>query len=86
MNKSKLKLHDDDELIDSEEVRALFDNPHRSTIWRWVKAGLLPPPVKVGPNTIRWWRREVLARREALPRQTYRAPEATTEAAALHSP
>lgn len=26
----------------------------RTTIWRWVKLGLLGAPVKLGPNTTRW--------------------------------
>jgi len=27
---------------------------HPVTIWKWVRAGLLPQPVKLGPNTTRW--------------------------------
>jgi len=26
----------------------------RSTIWRWVKVGILPEPVKLTPGTTRW--------------------------------
>ena len=26
----------------------------RRTLWRWVKAGLFPEPVAVGPNSVRW--------------------------------
>ena len=26
----------------------------RKTIWGWAKAGKLPPPKKIGPNTTRW--------------------------------
>ncbi|MCZ7652124.1 MAG: AlpA family phage regulatory protein [Thermoanaerobaculia bacterium] len=26
----------------------------RATVWRWVREGRLPPPVKIGPNTTRW--------------------------------
>ena len=25
-----------------------------STVWYWVKKGLLPKPHKIGPNTSRW--------------------------------
>ena len=25
-----------------------------STVWYWVKKGLLPKPQKIGPNTSRW--------------------------------
>jgi predicted DNA-binding transcriptional regulator AlpA len=26
----------------------------RTTVWRWTAEGLLPEPVKIGPNTTRW--------------------------------
>ena len=26
----------------------------RSTLWRWVKEGRFPKPVKIGPNTTAW--------------------------------
>ena len=25
-----------------------------ATVWRWAAAGLLPQPIKVGPNSTRW--------------------------------
>lgn len=31
----------------------------RATIWRWVKAGILPKPVKLSPGTTRWKLSEV---------------------------
>ena len=27
---------------------------HEITPWKWVALGVLPPPVKLGPNTSRW--------------------------------
>jgi prophage regulatory protein len=27
---------------------------HRTTLWRWVRDGHLPPPVHLGPNTVAW--------------------------------
>ena len=27
---------------------------HRTTLWRWVHDGHLPPPVRLGPNTVAW--------------------------------
>ena len=27
---------------------------HRTTIWRWVKQGDFPPPVKLSPGCSRW--------------------------------
>lgn len=26
----------------------------RRTLWRWIKKGLFPAPVAVGPNAVRW--------------------------------
>ena len=31
---------------------------HRSTVWRWLDAGLIPPPRRVGRRTL-WCREEV---------------------------
>jgi predicted DNA-binding transcriptional regulator AlpA len=41
------KYYSDKDLADSYDVS-------RQTIWRWVRLGLLDPPVKLGPNTSRW--------------------------------
>jgi prophage regulatory protein len=27
---------------------------HRSTLWRWVRDGHFPRPVRLGPNTVAW--------------------------------
>jgi prophage regulatory protein len=37
----------------------------RATIWRWANSGIIPPPVKVGPNVTRWHLTEVIAKLEA---------------------
>ena len=43
----------DDALVSQPVVQGLFDiSP--ATTWRWVKAGSLPAPLKIGPNTTRW--------------------------------
>jgi predicted DNA-binding transcriptional regulator AlpA len=72
-----MKLNLRDKLIGCAEVQKLLGDPppHRSTIWRWVRDQKLPAPVSLGDNTLRWWQGEIIAYREALPRQTYRAPE-----------
>ena len=31
---------------------------HPSTLWRGIKAGRYPPPIKIGPNANRWLRQE----------------------------
>lgn len=27
---------------------------HRSTLWRWVRRGEMPPPIKLGPRVVGW--------------------------------
>lgn len=51
------------------------------TLWRWVKAGIYPAPIKTGPNSVRFRESEIEARRAALPRVDY-APD---EAASSHT-
>ncbi len=47
-----------DDLPDSAHVRipvvAALYGVGTATVWRWVKAGRLPKPLKVGPNTTAW--------------------------------
>jgi predicted DNA-binding transcriptional regulator AlpA len=37
---------------------------HKITIFKWVRAGRLPPPDKLAPNTTRW-RSDRIAKHEA---------------------
>ena len=47
-----------DNLPDSAHVRlpvvAAIHSIGPATVWRWVKSGRLPAPVKLGPNTTAW--------------------------------
>lgn len=47
-----------DSLPDSAHVRlpvvAALNGISDPTVWRWVKTGRLPQPVKRGPNTTAW--------------------------------
>ena len=47
-----------DSLPDSAHVRlpvvAALHGISDPTVWRWVKSGRLPSPVKLGPNTTGW--------------------------------
>jgi predicted DNA-binding transcriptional regulator AlpA len=47
-----------DQLPDSAHVRlpvvAALHGVGPATVWRWVKAGRLPAPVKLGPNVTAW--------------------------------
>ena len=47
----------------------------RVTIWRWVRAGLLPPPYQTGPNSVDFDAEEIEARDANLERVNY-APAA----------
>lgn len=51
-------LRDFDHLPDSAEVPvrvvAARFSVHPMTVWKWVKAGKLPQPVRRGPQTVRW--------------------------------
>lgn len=44
----------------------------RVTIWRWVRAGLLPAPYEIGPNSVGFSSREISARDAKLKRKAYR--------------
>jgi len=47
-----------DDLPDSASVRlpvvAALNGISAPTVWRWVKAGRIPAPKKLGPNTTAW--------------------------------
>jgi predicted DNA-binding transcriptional regulator AlpA len=43
----------------------------RVTLWRWVRAGLLPAPYELGPNSVGFSSREVRERDAKLRRKTY---------------
>ncbi len=48
----------------------------RTQNWRDVRAGRLPAPVELGPNSIGWYEDELDAHLANLPRRTYRSGEA----------
>ena len=49
----------------------------RTTLWRRVRTGEFPAPVKTGPNSVDWFSDEVDKAQEKLPRVNYApAPEA----------
>jgi len=56
-----MNTHDQtEEMLAIREVCKFFGGAERpldqSTIYRWVRAGKLPPPVRMGPLTLRWRR------------------------------
>jgi hypothetical protein len=53
-----------DEKIDTEGMRCILGSPERkadrSTVWRAVKRGYIPPPRYLTPGRPYWLRREIL--------------------------
>jgi predicted DNA-binding transcriptional regulator AlpA len=47
-----------EELLPLKEVCRLFGGIDASTIYRNIHRGVIPAPIKVGPNTSRWLRSE----------------------------
>ena len=43
----------------------------RITLWRWARAGLLPAPYQIGPNSVGFALDEIEARDAGLKRKTY---------------
>ncbi len=57
---SPRQLFDPDQLYSAKEVRdRIGGKTHIVTIWNWVKAGRLPKPMAVGPNTKRFLGRDL---------------------------
>ena len=56
--------HDDfDDFVDVNAACAVLggNRPiHRATLYRWIRAGRIAPPIKLGPNTRRFSRRALL--------------------------
>ncbi|MGH8274901.1 MAG: helix-turn-helix transcriptional regulator [Gammaproteobacteria bacterium] len=56
-----------DKLLSDRDVSATL-NCSRASVWRWVRRGLLPPPILVGQRTRRWRQADIerfIAEREA---------------------
>lgn len=47
------------------QVASYFD-VSRGTIWRWVTENGFPAPVRLGPHSVRWRRRDVEAWEQGL--------------------
>jgi predicted DNA-binding transcriptional regulator AlpA len=54
MKRVSSKLH----IIRPKRLAELFD-VNMTTIWRWRKAGVLPPPVQIGPGIKGWTEDEI---------------------------
>jgi predicted DNA-binding transcriptional regulator AlpA len=48
-------------LVSFAEVQRLLGEPHRTTVWRWWRSGLIPRPVRIGPRRLAWYADEIQA-------------------------
>ena len=60
----------DETLLNRREVQRRCGSIPTSTLYRWVRDGSFPAPLKIGPQAIRWRLSEVLAWIESRPRAT----------------
>ena len=46
----------DARLINLHELTAMLGNPSRTSVWRWVRSGHLPSPIRIGAGgrLLRW--------------------------------
>jgi prophage regulatory protein len=40
-------------------VRERIGNPSEATLWRWIRAGNFPAPIRIGPNSVGWLETEI---------------------------
>ena len=57
-----------DRLMLAKEVRKFFGDISEATLWRKVRDKKIPLPIKVNALQNAWWRRELIASIDALPR------------------
>jgi prophage regulatory protein len=58
-------------LLTCKEIQTLTGIKSRSTIWRRVKLGTFPAPVRMGENALRWRDQDVRIWLESLPVERY---------------
>jgi len=46
--------HGIDPFLSQREVQKIAGGKSRVTLWRWVRLGIFPSPVQIGPNSIGW--------------------------------
>ena len=63
-----------DRLMLGKEVRKFFGDISEATLWRKVKAGKIPAPSKINALQNAWWRSELVASIDALPRGVSSGP------------
>ena len=63
----------DDAWYTDKQVAQLYGGVHPKSIWRWVRLGLIPAPVKLGPNIARWSGRSIRLDQEKKAQQSQAA-------------
>jgi len=48
----------DDELLSAKQVCAFFGRIHLSTLYRGMRRGVYPSPIRVGERSVRWRKSE----------------------------
>lgn len=61
-----MNTHTLDRLLRLSEVKAATGLSH-ATIYRRMDANAFPRPVRLGPQTVRWRERDIIAWQESLP-------------------
>lgn len=59
----------DDLIAPAAACRVLGGNEtplHEATLWRWVKRGLISPPLKIGPQMVRFRKSVLVAERASM--------------------
>lgn len=75
MKRDKRRMVDEDRALRATTVCSTVSFS-RSTLWRKVKAGEFPPPIKLGKNCVAWLESDVQEWLRARPRATGASEEA----------
>jgi len=59
MKKAKIQRHVFPRLISVAELAQIL-GVGKSTIYRWIRSGILPPPRRIGPRRVGWWEDDLL--------------------------
>lgn len=73
-----------DPLVDEPNACELLGGVHRSTLWRWIREGKLPKPIKLGPGVARWRMSHIRAFIEAMAANPHETPPGVVLAAELN--
>ena len=55
-------------IMSHTDTLTAIGSPNRKSVYNWVRKGVFPEPVQVGPNKIGWYEDEVAAWLDSRPR------------------